>query len=235
MKTFALTHRGVVRERNEDRYVVRETEDGSMLLAVADGMGGAAGGGYAAEILINTLTGAPLDAIENERQLARWVNDADRAIADAAEDDAALNGMGTTVTCGLVRNGVFYWAHVGDSRLSVMRNQALIQVTRDQNMAQFLLDEGEINADEARHHPAQNQLDQCVGCGDCRPDTGRLALAAGNLLILATDGLHGEVPAATISSILTEPADIETKAKSLVDAALNAGGKDNVTIVIVEI
>ena len=102
-------------------------------------------------------------------------------------------------------------------------------------MAQFLLEEGDITTEEARLHPSQNQLDQCVGCGDCMPETGRMGIQSGDLLILTTDGLHGEITTDTISSVMTSPTDIETKAKSLIRAALDAGGKDNMTIVIAEI
>ena len=235
MKTFASTHTGIVRKKNEDRYLIKEITGDSILLAVADGMGGEAAGGYAAELTLNMMADAQQDAIENEQQLAQLVRIADRAITDKVEENYAFEGMGSTVTCVLISDGIFYWAHVGDSRLYVLREKGLTQVTTDQNMAQFLLEEGDITTEEARLHPSQNQLDQCVGCGDCIPVTGRMALKPGDLLILTTDGLHGELASETYFSILTFPTDIETKTKSLIKAALDAGGKDNMTIVIAEI
>jgi protein phosphatase len=102
-------------------------------------------------------------------------------------------------------------------------------------MAQFLIEEGEITAEEARYHPSRNFLLQCVGCGSCEPETGKFESEAGNLIILTTDGLHGLVPAETISSILSKPVGIQTKANILIKAALDAGGKDNVTIVVAKI
>ena len=102
-------------------------------------------------------------------------------------------------------------------------------------MAQFLLEEGEIAADEVCLHPSRNQLDQSVGCGDCRPDTGCLEIDDGNLLMLTTDGLHGSLTTETLSSILFTPTDIETKAETLMMTALDTGGKDNMTILIAEI
>ena len=235
MKTFAITHTGHVREENEDRYIIKTDDDGAVLLAVADGMGGEAAGMIAADMLMDKLVNMDLKAIDNEVHLSRIVNDADRALVGKVIENSHLDGMGSTITCGLLRNGELYWAHVGDSRLFVLRNQSLMQITKDQNMVQFLLEEGEINAEEARDHPAQNQLDQCVGCGDCKPDTGRLALKAGDLLMLSTDGLHGEVSEDFIASTLTAPIDIENKAKSLIESALEEGGKDNMTIVIAEV
>lgn len=235
MKTFASTHTGLVRKKNEDRYLIREITGGSVLLAVADGMGGETAGDYAAELILSIIADVQQGAVENEQHISQLVKNADRAISDKVEMNSALEGMGSTVICALVRDDIFYWAHVGDSRLYVLREKELTRVTTDQNMAQFLLEEGDITTEEARLHPSRNQLDQCVGCGDCIPETGRMEIKTGDLLILTTDGLHGEITTETISSILTSPTDIETKAKFLIQAALDAGGKDNMTMVIAEI
>jgi protein phosphatase len=232
LKTFALTHIGLIRKRNEDRYLVRKINDGFRLLAVADGMGGEASGDYAAEIVIKKLSSVKFDPKEKKRQLLQLVKEADRAIIDEVKKNAALEGMGSTLTCGLFHDGILHWVHVGDSRLYVTRNGQLIQITKDQNMAQFLLDEGEITDEEARHHPSQNQLDQCIGCGNCKPEIGQVEIKVGDLLILTTDGLHTEIAYETFSSILLSPIDIEMKAKSLIKAGLSAGGTDNMTIVV---
>lgn len=235
MKTFAFTHTGHIREKNEDRYLIKTLANGSVLLAVADGMGGESAGDYAAEIIINEMGGLQQVHIENERQLSQFVKAADRVVHDKIKNNHTLEGMGTTFTCALVSDGIFYWAHVGDTRLYVLREKELIQVTTDQNMAQFLLDEGDITIEEARIHPSQNQLDQCVGCGHCKPEMGLQEIKAGNLIMLTTDGLHGEITPEIISSALTSSADIKAKARFLIKAALDAGGKDNMTIVIAEI
>lgn len=235
MKTVALTHIGFVREKNEDRYLIKELTDGSLLLAVADGMGGEVAGDYAAELIIKKIGHRQPHPLKNDWQLSQLVKEADRSVYNEVKNNSALAGMGSTVTCALLRNDLLIWAHVGDSRLFVQRNQELIQLTKDQNMAQFLLDEGEITAEEARHHPFQNQLDQCVGCGECNPDRGHLEIESEKLVMLTTDGLHSEVPAETISSLLAIPTDIETKAESLIKAALDAGGKDNITVLIAEL
>jgi len=143
--------------------------------------------------------------------------------------------MGSTVTCTLIGDGILHWTHVGDSRLFIKSDQELIQITKDQNMAQFLIDEGRLSIQEAGRHPSQNQLDQCVGCGGCEPASGCLDINVGDLVLLTTDGLHGEISPETISDILARSTDIEMKAKSLVKEALNSGGKDNITVVIAEI
>ena len=235
MKAFASIHTGLIRKKNEDRYLIREITGGSILLAVADGMGGETAGDYAAELTLSIMADAQQGAIKNEQQLSQLVKIADRAITGKVEVNSALEGMGSTLTSVLISDSIFYWAHVGDSRLYVLREKELTQVSTDQNMAQFLLEEGDITTEEARLHPSQNQLDQCVGCGDCIPESGLMGIKSGDLLILTTDGLHGEITPETISSILNSPTDIETKAKFLIQAALDAGGKDNMTIVIAEI
>lgn len=235
MKTFALTHTGLIRNKNEDRYLIKEIADGSALLAVADGMGGEVAGDYAAEIIRNKLDSIQPSSKNNGQRLLSLVEEADRVILDKVEKDSSLEGMGTTITGVLLQNGIGSWVHVGDGRLYILRDQKLIQISTDQNMAQFLLEEHEITEEEAQTHPSRNQLDQCVGCGNCIPDTGRLEIKAGDLLILTTDGLHGEMSSETIAFLLTSKDNIEAKAKSLIQAALGAGGKDNMTVVVAEV
>jgi len=199
-------------------------------------MGGEVAGDYAAEIVMDKAARLQFDFSGNgSRQLFHLVKLADRAIHDEMEKNSKLEGMGSTLTLALFRQGILHWAHVGDSRLYIMRNEQLIQITKDQNMAQFLLEEGKITAKEALDHPSRNFLLQCVGCGSCEPETGKLESEAGNLIILMTDGLHGLVTGETIFSILSKPVGIQTKANFLIKAALDAGGKDNVTIVLAEI
>jgi protein phosphatase len=175
------------------------------------------------------------DSKDKERELALVVERADRAIRREAEKNSALEGMGTTVTGVLVREGVAFWVHAGDSRLYLLRDQNITQLTKDQNMAQFLIDEGDITKEEARIHPMRNLLEQCVGCGECKPDTGQFETKAKDFLILSTDGLHREVNTESMISLLASQSNIEKKAESLIHAALDAGGKDNITVVVAEI
>ena len=235
MKTFALTHIGKVRKNNEDRYLIREMPDGSVLLAVADGMGGQAGGEYAAKILIEKLAGIREIPEHEERRLALLIKDADRAIFEEAVKKPPLEGMGTTATAALVREGVVYWVQVGDSRLYLLHEHKLVQITKDQNMAALLVSEGEITKEEAYTHPSRNLLEQCVGCGDCEPVTANFEVDNGDLILLVTDGLYSEVSRGTLVSILWTRKDVGSKANSMIQAALEAGGRDNVTVVLGEI
>ncbi len=235
MDFFADTHIGLVRKRNEDRYLARKIKDGSVLLAVADGMGGEAGGHIAAETTIKCLAKVKTDSKDLSQYLKSFVLEANRSVVDKAESNCALEGMGTTLTCAFIKDNTAYWVHVGDSRLYLVRGNEVAQVTCDQNMAQFLVEEGEISLEESRNHPSQNQLDQCVGCESCEPETGVLVLEKGDLVVLSTDGLHCGMDTETFKITLLSKESIKIKAISLLDAALKAGGKDNMTVVICEI
>jgi protein phosphatase len=234
MKTFALTQKGKTRNRNEDRYLIKEMDDGIFLLAVADGMGGHTAGDVAADIIINRMASIKQPRGSEDHHLVHPVMEADRAILKQANERSEFEGMGSTVTGAMLVKRITYWVHVGDSRLYLLRDQTLTQITRDQNMAQFLADEGDISAKEAKTHPMRKLLEQCVGHG-CEPDTGRFEVEQGDLLILSTDGLHGKLTNVRIGAILRRYANIETRAKSLVQASINAGATDDMTIVLAEI
>ncbi|QTA79746.1 Serine/threonine phosphatase, PP2C-family [Desulfonema limicola] len=235
MKTFGISDTGLVRKKNEDRYLIKKTSKGGLLLAVADGLGGETAGDFAAEITRDSLAVMNPKPKDIEHQLSCLITQADRDIWDHVADHCSLEGMGTTITGVLIYDKTAHWVHVGDSRLYLLRNNKLGVITIDQNMAQFLVEEGEISEDEVRTHPSRNQLDQCVGCGTCEPETGNFKIKKGDQLILSTDGLHDEISGSLLSQIVTSESDIETKARKLIKAALKAGGRDNITVVIAEI
>jgi protein phosphatase len=110
----------------------------------------------------------------------------------------------------------------------------LTQITEDQTLARFLLEEGEITAEQVPTHYSRHIMDQCVGCGYAEPETGCLKLLAGDLLMLSSDGLHGEISENTLNSILNTDTSLEIKARKLVEAVLDAGGKDNITVVMAQ-
>jgi serine/threonine protein phosphatase PrpC len=235
MKTFALTQKGKARIKNEDRYLIKEMDDGSLLLAVADGMGGHTAGDVAADIIIDKMASIKQPWSNEHHQLVPPVLEADCAILKQAKEGPEFEGMGTTITGAMLTKRLVFWVHVGDSRLFHLQDQRLIQITRDQNMAQFLVDEGDISTNEAWTHPMRKLLEQCVGHGGCEPDTGRFDVAKGDLLILTTDGLHGQLTNERMRGLLKRGLNIEAKAKLLVQASIEAGAKDDMTIVLAEI
>jgi protein phosphatase len=234
-KFFGITHIGLFRKSNEDRYLIKKLKDESVLIAVADGLGGEVAGDYAAEIIREKLAG--LDSISSKNvqleldELARLI---DRTIYTKGQENIALEGMGSTLVCILLRDRIGYWVHVGDSRLYLFRNGTLTQITEDQTLARFLLEEGEISAEQLPTHYSRHVMDQCVGCGYVEPETGRLEFLAGDVLLLSTDGLYRDITDNTIDTILNMERNLEIKAKALVKAALDAGGKDNITVVLAQ-
>jgi protein phosphatase len=234
-RTAALTHIGNVRTKNEDRYLIRKIDDDSWLLAVADGLGGETDGDVAAEMAISALKEIRLAGVNGPEQLVIAVSAANKAVMRRVLDNLDLVGMGTTVTAVMVNKRKAHWVHVGDSRLYLVRGSELIQVTRDQTLVQFLLDEGEITPAEAQSHHSKHVLDQCVGCRYCAPESGELGLQKGDILVLMTDGLHDHVDPAILKSRIVSRDTLGTKAERLIENALSAGGKDNITIVLAEI
>ena len=235
MEIYGLSHGGLVRDSNEDRFLIKKFTETSFLLAVADGMGGQTGGEVAAQIVIDTLTGGDFATPYDEMQLALLIRKANEAIHTEAAKDNTLHGMGTTATVALVDDTVVYWAHVGDSRLYHFRGGRLKQVTTDQNMAQVLIERGELTPAQSRLSPFRNILLQCVGGYDCVPAIGHFEFDQSDLLLLCTDGLFGELPYKRITSLLASRKSVKKQAESLVDAALQTGGADNITVVLVKI
>ena len=236
MKSFAMKHRGLVKKDNQDLFFVKEFDDGCILLAVADGLGGMVGGKRAAETAKECLNNFNPECQAVEAHIEELMQEANRRIMETVEKEPDLEGMGTTMTAACVRNGTVCWAHVGDSRLYLFRGDELRQITEDDTMAGFLFSEGELTKEEARIHPGNKLVFQCIGgSGEFEADTGNFEVQAGDLLLFSTDGLHDEVPEEEIVSTLRSDKDLEEKMDNLFSAALAAGGKDNIAVVVVEV
>jgi protein phosphatase len=148
--------------------------------------------------------------------------------------DGRLEGMGTTATVAIADRKTTYWAHVGDSRMYLFRSGSLKQITTDHTFVRELIEEGSMTEQEAARHPLRNMLDQCVGCGNMSPDSGRLDLLAGDRLLLCSDGLTRHVPDEAIASAL-QSGTARQAVEALLEQALDGGGKDNVTVVILDV
>jgi serine/threonine protein phosphatase PrpC len=225
----ARTHRGRVRRGNEDAYLCRPP-----LFAVADGLGGLAAGEVASRLAIDALSSTQTPP-GSTSDLVELLRSADRSIRRAAEDDITLAGMGTTCTALLVRSGRAEIAHVGDTRAYALRDARLSLLTRDHSLAQELVRVGRLTADEAVAHVSRNTLTRALGApGELEVDSISWPLAAGDRLLLASDGLTGMVDDAALVALLA-PGTTANAADRLVRAALDAGGLDNVTVVVIDI
>jgi len=236
INVFAISNKGRVLTYNEDRYFIRILEDGATLVGIADGLGGEVSGDYAAEIITGRLAG--MRSVEKgfeTEQLTAFANESDKAILEESRRYTDLEAMGTTLLCAVIREDKAYWVHVGDSRLYLFRESRLLQITEDQTLARFLVKEEEIRPEHVSTHYSRNVMDQYIGCGYCEPESGSLGLKRRDLVILMTDGLHKTIPDEKMAEILRKSSSIESRARSLLGAALENGGNDNITIVVAEV
>jgi protein phosphatase len=230
MNVHGLSHIGNTRRTNEDRFLIKTHPSGWTLLAVADGMGGEAAGEQAADTVIACLN--ELTPEDPEAQMASLLKRAGEMLLQEAKRNPELEGMGSTATAVLLGGNRAYWAHAGDSRLYLSRGGELKQLTRDHTFLQTLIEDGVITANEAKTHPLRNMLDMCVGCPGLEPDTGHIDLEQDDVLLLCTDGLHGELPLEDMAAVLRNSASAGHMAQELLRLGLETGGKDNVTAVV---
>ncbi len=221
---------GCVRPHNEDSYLVQ-----SPLFCVCDGMGGHAAGEVASSIAVETIAKmAPHEA--DPARLAASVEAANAAIIEAAANGLGKAGMGCTATAAYVEGNTIAIAHVGDSRAYLLHEGTLIRVTRDHSYVEELVDAGEITADEARVHPNRSVITRALGSDPAMyADHFAVAIEEGDRLILCSDGLSSMIPDSDIENIATQSSTAQICVDNLVDAALAAGGSDNVTVIAVDV
>jgi len=222
---------GLVRGNNEDSVYA-----GPRLLAIADGMGGHAGGEVASKIVIGTLE--PLDDDRTPSDLIAALRDtvleANHRISDAVAQDSQLDGMGTTLTALRFAGSKVCLVHVGDSRAYLLRNDTFTQITHDDTYVQYLVDTGELTPDEAKDHPRRSVIMRVLSGGDVEPDVSIREARAGDRYLLCTDGLSDVVSTETILETL-KIADPQETADRLVELALRGGGPDNVTVIVADV
>ncbi len=231
-KIYMATDKGNVRPVNEDSGGVFEN-----FFAVADGMGGHAAGETASHMLIEAAERFAKDvnsaqsAEETTHLLKKTIVAANGEIFRRAADDEHLRGMGTTAVLCALRGNIAIFAHVGDSRLYVLRGDELKQLTTDHSYVQELVARGEITPEEAKTHRRKNLLMRAVGVAEnVKIDTGTYPLQRNDIILLATDGLTNMLADEEIIDGLRR----ENPADELIQAALMAGGRDNITAVAVK-
>jgi protein phosphatase len=232
LRFVARTDVGLRRTSNQDSGYAS-----SRLIAIADGMGGAAAGDLASATAMNIVKSIDRDlGAEDPRQaLLQVVRDANERIGEIAAADPSVDGMGTTLEAMLWTGDRFITAHIGDSRAYRLRDGELSQLSVDHTFVQSLVDDGKLTPDEARVHPHRSLLLRVMlGRPDNEPDIAELEGQAGDRYLLCSDGLTDMVADANIAAALGE-ADLGTAADRLVELALAGGGLDNVTVVLGEL
>jgi serine/threonine protein phosphatase PrpC len=221
---------GHVRFANEDSFLLRPG-----LYAVCDGMGGARAGEVASQMACVSLLGVDPQSA-GLKDLREAIVKANLSIIQRSTSDSELLGMGTTLTAALIKDGSLFFAHVGDSRAYVLRDETLTQVTADHSWVGEMVRRGDITPAQAARHPHRSVITRALGTDvDLDPDVIELQAEPGDRVLLCSDGLTGMVDDETIARIMNSGAGAQTTAQSLVDAALANGGEDNVTVVIVDI
>ena len=235
LEHHGVTHPGKVRNNNEDSLLVGEGRD-ETLFVVADGIGGFEAGEVASSITIDVLKDiAPLGSLEDA------IREANRRILAAAKSDERLSGMGTTVVAlrfgGTESEPAAEISHVGDSRAYLLRDGELKPITEDHSLVAELVRSGDLTRDEASEHPQKNLITRALGAEvEVEVDTTVLPIRSGDRFILCSDGLSDMIPETRMLDLLTfSPEGPEKAAQTLVSAALEAGGTDNVTVVVVDV
>lgn len=255
-EVFARTEVGCARERNEDAFLVLDLLTGTTgflpktrqrpvgppgtIVAVCDGMGGAASGDLASKLALEALEEvmrrrAPLlDVVTVEQAMLDTVTLANRKIAEYTQANPASRGMGTTMTAAAVFGPDIVLVQVGDSRAYLRRGTMLQQLTMDQNIVGQLIATGKIRPEDARTVRHRNMLLEAIGVQPrVGPDLIRVRIQPGDTLMLCTDGLNGPLEDTHVLSLLLEHEDPVRCCRALTEAACAAGGPDNVTVAMV--
>ena len=243
MQFSVRTDKGNVRDENQDGYANGIAPGGAVWALVCDGMGGAGGhqGGSVASKLACEIVARHIAENIDEAALAQDVQDvahraivqANKAIFREAAANPALQGMGTTIVLTVIKSNVLTVAHVGDSRVYLVRDGTFYQLTRDHSMVQELLEKGTITEEEALNHPRKNLITRALGIEKSVDiEYKQFNAKKDDIVLLCSDGLSGCVADEYVFEIIRKT-DFDKTAEALVDAALVAGGKDNITALLV--
>jgi PPM family protein phosphatase len=240
---FGITDTGRLRSNNEDTFIAQPVFNDQFIAAcVIDGVGGYEGGEIAARLAhdaivdrFKTKTG---DFIELMKEAIAAANDAiyhEKSVSKVNEQMACV----LTIAVADIENNKFYYCHVGDTRLYLFRDNSLVKITRDHSFVGFLEDSGRLTEEAAMRHPKRNEINKALGFessmkSDDYIETGESPFLPGDIILLCSDGLSDMVPNGSITAILNTTESLSFKAKELVNAANKAGGKDNITVVLVQ-
>jgi PPM family protein phosphatase len=240
---FGITDKGMIRERNEDTFIVQEINKQFLLACVIDGVGGYKGGEVAAAIaravILEHVQHLDGDIIERLQLAVVAANEKIQEQRNAGNGNA---NMACVLTCAIadIKNNKLWYSHVGDTRLYLFRDASLVKISRDHSAVGFLEETGRLTEDDAMRHPRRNEINKALGFETDIIDvadyieTGESPFLPGDTILLCSDGLSDMISSATITAILNKQTSLVAKAKELVDAANNAGGNDNITAVLVE-
>lgn len=237
---FAKSDIGRAREQNQDYYYISEENDTPKLYILADGMGGYKGGEVASKLCTDSVRKyiqSNFEATPKEKEdilnlVKSAVEYANMVVYEKSKEIPELEGMGTTIEVCLIYNNKAYIGHVGDSRIYRIRKEIIRKLTKDHSYVQKLVEDKKITREEAKVHPKKNMLTKALGCTPyVEPDVRARNFEKGDIFIICSDGLTNMVDEKRIYDIVKE--DITTAADRLIKEANEAGGYDNITVILI--
>lgn len=241
LRVAGLTDQGQLRNHNEDHWFADALQG---VFVVSDGMGGRVAGELASKIVVEVFPAYVLEKMEDLSNLSTpmasdlmgtsLIELSDMIYRESSKRPDFI-GMGATVVTALIRNAHALIAHVGDSRAYLWRDQHLECLTKDHSLVQVLIDLGQLAPEDAANHPARSQITQFIGMPErILPEVRGFDLRSGDRLLLCSDGLTGMVTDASIAAILQSHVEPEDACHVLISEANAAGGKDNITVVVID-
>ena len=231
------TNTGMIRPGNEDSFF---TNPAAGLFIVADGMGGHVAGEIASEMAVTILADElrTVQSIDDDVvvQVNMAVKRANLQIFERTIKEVDKQGMGTTTSLLILRDGKYLIGQVGDSRVYLLREAVLTQLTKDHSYVQEQVDLGNLTPEQARYHPYSNVITRCVGASaDVEPDTYTGMVKAGDTFLVASDGLTGMVDDRRLQALLQSRAPAQKVVGALISEANGRGGLDNITAIVVRV
>lgn len=239
MKTFSMTDAGRRREMNQDYMFASDTAVGKLpnLFIVADGMGGHKAGEYASKTAVDTI----VEHIGNDDSglavaaIKKAIGEANKRVLKESIIDIEKEGMGTTIVAATIKGDKLIAANVGDSRLYIINESSITQVTTDHSLVEEMIRSGRIARSEARNHPDKNKITRAVGVfPKVDVDFFETKVAPGDTVLLCTDGLTNMIEDEEIKKIILGQRDIVEKTQTLIEVANKNGGTDNITALLIE-
>lgn len=241
METVWRTDKGKVRPHNEDAVDLFRSDFGSLVAVVADGMGGHRSGEvasrHAVQVIRRELRTLSPDASteEKKKQLSEAVLKANEEVHQLAAGNEDYRGMGTTVIAAVVNESEVVLAHIGDSRAYILHEGGLYQITEDHSLVNMLLKHGQITEEEARTHPHRNMIVKALGTNkEVEADLIVTPWEKKDILLICSDGLTGMVEERNIGLVLTSNLSLSEQADQLIRMALDAGGTDNISLILIK-
>ncbi len=238
----AVSHKGLVRDKNEDCYsVLPDLKGGYKAFVIADGMGGHNAGELASRMTVDYISKRLADTdMAGLESMPAWlektINDTNEHIYRTSSKPGDNLGMGTTLTLLVMNSDTIYIGHVGDSRVYLIRREEIRSLTTDHSFAGELERQGAISKIEAAAHPGRNVITRAIGViPDVKADTYTYSVETGDILLMCTDGLTSVIPENEIKKVVSHENSAESACKKLIQMANQCGGEDNITVVEVKI